>query len=187
MAGMGFERSGLEKRASLGATIGSTGSLRDTLGIFISSVSTDGPAEKAGVVEGDRIAAINGVDVRVPREDAEDGQASAARVNRFMRELAKLTPGDKATLRVYGGGRYREVQVTTGKSSDMMMHGFQFNTGDGIRMMGIPSRQLENLPMMIRRLDGDTNRIVLRKTTPSSGMRVIRSAGAGVLRKSAQS
>ncbi|MBC8087405.1 MAG: PDZ domain-containing protein, partial [Phycisphaerae bacterium] len=100
---------GVEKRASLGVSIGSTGNPRDTLGLFISSVITDGPAEQAGVFEGDRIAAINGVDVRVPREDAEDAQSSVARVNRFTRELAKLAPGDKVTLRVYGGGRYREV------------------------------------------------------------------------------
>lgn len=184
MAGMGFERSGLEKRASLGATIGSTGSLRDTLGIFISSVSTDGPAEKAGVIEGDRIAAINGVDVRVPREDAEDAQASAARVNRFMRELAKLTPGDKATLRVYGGGRYREVQVTTGRSSDTMMQGFQFNSGDGMRMMSLPGMQLDNLPLLIREFDRDTNRIMLRKSVPSNDRTVIRTVRP-LVRKSA--
>lgn len=186
MASLGFDRGGLEKRASLGATIGSTGSLRDTLGIFISSVSTDGPAEKAGIIEGDRIAAINGIDVRVPREDAEDGQAAAARVNRFMRELAKLTPGDKATLRVYGGGRYREVQVTTGKSSDIMMQGFQFNTGDGMRMMSLPGRQLDDLPMIIRKLEGDTNRIMLRKSAPGNGRTIIRSIGPGAtVRKSA--
>ncbi|MEO7360007.1 MAG: PDZ domain-containing protein [Gemmatimonadaceae bacterium] len=156
----GLERFSLENRASLGAAVGSTGSLRDTLGIFISSVTTGGPAEKAGVFEGDRIAAINGLDVRVPREDAEDAQASAARVNRFMRELQKLAPGDKATLRVYSGGRYREVPVTTGMMSDVMVNRFRFNTGDGVRMMSLPGMKVENMPTIIRRLDGDTSRIV---------------------------
>jgi len=129
---------GAEKRASLGISIGSTGNGRDTLGLFISSVITDGPAEKAGVFEGDRIAAINGVDVRVPHEDAQDAQSSMARVNRFTRELAKLAPGDKVTLRVYGGGRYREVQVTAGNSAELRSNSFMFNFGDGPAFMSSP-------------------------------------------------
>ena len=40
---------GLEKRASIGAAIGSTGSVRDTLGIFIYGVVSSGPAEQAGI------------------------------------------------------------------------------------------------------------------------------------------
>lgn len=46
-------------RAVLGITITSTGTSRDTLGIFVQAVTKDGPAEKAGIFEGDRIAAIN--------------------------------------------------------------------------------------------------------------------------------
>ena len=120
----------LEKRASLGVSLGVTGSVRDTLGLFISSVTNNGPAEKAGVIEGDRIAAINGVDVRLPKEDAEDMQASSARVNRFMRELGKAAPGDKVTLRVYSAGHYREVSVTAGNGAELNGNNFRFNFGD---------------------------------------------------------
>lgn len=181
LAAGSYPRVALEKRASIGASIGSTGSLRDTLGIFISGVTNGGPAEKAGVIEGDRIAAINGVDVRVPREDAEDAQAAMARYNRFMRELQKVTPGEKVTLRVYGGGRYREVPLTTGTSSETV-RGFQFNSGDGAGVMSLPRMnmremtvpgmaippgmplELENLPMMIRgRLNGDSDRVIIRR------------------------
>ncbi|MEO7996211.1 MAG: PDZ domain-containing protein [Gemmatimonadaceae bacterium] len=179
------DRGGMEKHASLGATVGSTGSLRDTLGIFISGVVTGGPAEKAGIFEGDRIAAINGVDVRVPREDAEDAQASLARVNRFMRELAKSTPGDKITLRVYGGGRFREVAVTTGSITETMKNGFRFNMGEGGQMMSLPGMRMENMPMIIRGMTGDTNRIILRNSTPS-GPRIIQRSGPVTIRKSAQ-
>jgi hypothetical protein len=59
-----LERQG--NRAGVGFFIGSTGSARDTLGVFVSSVTRDGPAEKAGIVEGDRIAAINGADIFEP-------------------------------------------------------------------------------------------------------------------------
>ena len=39
----------------------STAGERDTLGLFVSAVTPGGPAEKAGIEEGHRIAAINGV------------------------------------------------------------------------------------------------------------------------------
>ncbi|MGV3710451.1 MAG: PDZ domain-containing protein [Gemmatimonas sp.] len=171
----GISRTRNSSGASLGVSLGSSGSVRDTLGIFITSVSAKGPAESAGIVEGDRIAAINGIDVRVPREDAEDAQASMARVNRLQREVGKLTAGDKATLRVYSGGRYREVVVTTGSGGDAMMRGFQFNTGDGMRMFsfprGVPGEpmELENLLQRMREgLNGDSTRVYYRRPEPSA-------------------
>src|SRR5688572_22114192 len=97
-------RSDLEDRAVLGLSLGSSGSRRDTLGVMIMRVTMDGPAEKAGLIEGDRVAAINGIDLRVDREDVGDGMISSAKANRFRRELAKLKPGDEAELRVYSGG-----------------------------------------------------------------------------------
>src|SRR3954468_17625755 len=48
-------------RAALGVVTSSTGTPRDTLGLMITSISRGGPAEKAGLEEGNRIAAINGV------------------------------------------------------------------------------------------------------------------------------
>jgi C-terminal processing protease CtpA/Prc len=123
-------RESLENRAALGLSLGSSGSARDTLGVFVSSVVTDGPAEKAGVFEGDRIAAINGVDVRVPREDARDDMAASARVSRLQREVSKLAPGDRVTLRVFSNGRYREVEATAGKASELGGGVFRFEGGD---------------------------------------------------------
>ncbi len=99
-------------RAMVGVTVGAAGNLRDTLGLFVSSVVSGGPAEKAGVIEGERIATVNGIDVRVPREDADDQQVVSARVDRFVREVQKAEPGKTITLRVYGNGRYRDVTVT---------------------------------------------------------------------------
>lgn len=102
-----------QKRARLGVSLGGSPSKRDTAGVFVSGVTTDGPAEKAGIVEGDRIARVNGVDLRVPREDAGDATMSQARVERLQRELAKLSPGDVVTLTVVSAGRSRELRVTT--------------------------------------------------------------------------
>lgn len=106
-------------RAMLGLTVVGTGSPRDTLGVFVQSVLRDGPAEKAGVVEGDRIAAINGISLRVAREDVEDEAVGAARADRLAREVAKFKAGDAAELTVITGGRSRTVRVTTVKAADL--------------------------------------------------------------------
>ncbi len=102
-----------DDRAALGVSLGSTGSKRDTLGVLIIGLDDDGPAAKSGLEEGNRIAAINGVDLRVSREDAGDEFISSAKTGRLQRELEKLKPGDEVTLRVYGGGRTRDLKVKT--------------------------------------------------------------------------
>lgn len=112
----------------VGLTIGSAGNARDTLGLFVSSVLAAGPADKAGIIEGERVAAINGVDVRIPREDIEDAQAVSARIDRFVREVRKAEPGTPVSLRVFSGGRYRDVTVTAAKSTALpSVMGFRFN------------------------------------------------------------
>jgi serine protease Do len=107
-----------EERPVLGLGLGTSGSKRDTIGIFVSSVLESGPAEKAGIFEGDRIAAINGVDVRVRSEDAGDSEIASARIQRFRREIAKAKPGDAVELRVWSDGGYKNMRVTLGKASD---------------------------------------------------------------------
>ena len=82
------ERMDTEHRAALGVSTTATGTLRDTLGVMITSITSGGPAEKAGLEEGNRIAAINGVDLRVAREDAGDDYMANARVQRLTRERA---------------------------------------------------------------------------------------------------
>lgn len=125
-----ISREAMANRAALGISVGSAGNARDTLGMFVSAVVNDGPAETAGIIEGERIAAINGVDVRVPREDVLDGIASSARVSRFLREVERATPGDTVTLRVFANGRYRDVRVTAARASEVAGAGFPFGSDE---------------------------------------------------------
>ncbi len=123
--------SAMMKRAALGLQLSPTGTARDTLGVFVSSVTPKGPAETAGIIEGDRIVSINGVDLRVAPGDVEDGYASGLPSHRLQREVAKLTPGSRVSIRVYSGGRIRDVQVTTGRASDLLRSRAFINFGDG--------------------------------------------------------
>ncbi len=130
-----FERGAMDsvlmKRAALGIQVSGTGSPRDTIGLFVSSVTSKGPAENAGIVEGDRLVSINGVDLRVPKDDIEDGYATGIPSRRLQREVAKLTPGARANVRVWSGGRVRDVQVTVGRASDLARNRTYIGFGDG--------------------------------------------------------
>ena len=123
--------SAMMKRAALGMQLSATGSARDTLGVFVVAVTPKGPAENAGVVEGDRIVSINGIDLRVAPGDVEDGYANGLPSHRLSREVGKLTPGSRVNLRVYSGGRVRDVQVTAARASDLMRSRVFSNFGEG--------------------------------------------------------
>ncbi len=119
-------------RAALGFGMGVSGSRRDTAGVLITSVVDDGPADKARIEEGDRIASINGVDLRVPREDAGDLQASSTRLRRFYREIEGLKVGDQVELRLVRVGQTRTVKVTAVASSALpRSSNFSFSIGEG--------------------------------------------------------
>lgn len=139
-----FRRSGVDsalmKRPVIGVELSPTGTLRDTIGVFVSRVTPKGPAEKAGIIEGDRIVSINGVDLRVNAADAEDGYAADLPRRRLTREVGKLTPGNVANLRVWSGGRIRDVSVTVGRAYDLKEAGsfggyFDGMPGGAIRLM----------------------------------------------------
>src|SRR5687768_1127694 len=67
-----YDDSASMNRATLGVTLGGAAHKRDTLGVFVEAVAEDGPAERAGIYEGHRIAFINGIDVRATAADAGD-------------------------------------------------------------------------------------------------------------------
>lgn len=108
-----------DERPSMGISLGSTGSRRDTLGVFVMAVDEAGPAARAGIEEGNRIASINGVDLRVSRDDAGDDMVSSTKLNRIERELSKVKAGDAVDLRIVANGQTRSVKVTTVAASSL--------------------------------------------------------------------
>jgi hypothetical protein len=139
-------------RATLGVTLNQTGSKRDTLGIFISAVAENGPAERAGIFEGDRIAAINGVDVRTTATDAGDSYLAGVAHRRLTLEMRKLTAGQRVNLRVWSGGRYKDVQVTTARYAEVYPNrGRTISIGSGGMWTPGVERTIRVAPMMRNR------------------------------------
>jgi PDZ domain len=187
--------SAMAKRAALGLELRATGTHRDTLGVFVEGVTPKGPAESAGIVEGDRIAAINGVDLRTPAADTDDPYSNGMASHRLTREVQKLTPGARVTLRVYSGGRFRDVQVVAGKASDVMRFGNQFQIGfpgdggmmefggpGGVMRLGPDPQMLRDrmqplLRNRIERLQNLPGRIQLRSPTRIRTLMPVRARG----------
>ena len=144
-------RSDWENRPALGFGIGSSGSLRDTLGVLVISVADSTPAARAGLEEGNRIAAINGVNLRVSREDAGDRYLGSAKARRLQDEISRLKPGDDVTLRVYSNGQFRDVRLKVARAGDLPRRaGGMFYFGDGMNMMMPPMAPMPPMPAMPR-------------------------------------
>jgi hypothetical protein len=167
----------LQKRPAIGVQLNPTGSVRDSIGVFVSRVTPNGPAEKAGVVEGDRIVSINGVDLRLNSADAGDSYAAELPVRRLTREVGKLTPGAVATLRVWSGGRVRDVPVTVGRASDLRefglleggVRGGMYVPGfENLRMnlRDLPRMRFEQMHIPRMELDGLRDRIRIERMKP---------------------
>ena len=108
-----------DDRPALGLSLDGGGSKRDTLGLLVTAVENGGPADKAGIEEGNRIASIDGVDLRVPADEAVGGELLGAKQSRFMRELASKKAGDEITLQLYANGAMKTVKVTAARTADV--------------------------------------------------------------------
>jgi len=107
-------------RRVLGVGLAQRGSMRDTAGLLITSITDGGAADKAGLVEGDRIVSVDGIDLRVPAVDAGGPDAVEARVSRLRRALDAAKDSQPVRLELLSEGRRRTVSVTptreTGRS-----------------------------------------------------------------------
>ncbi|HUL02958.1 MAG TPA: hypothetical protein VLV16_07000 [Gemmatimonadales bacterium] len=108
-----------DARRILGVTISASGTDRDTLGLLISAVTPDGPADRASIGAGSRLAEVNGANLRIDPADIGRRQAQDGALSRLAKELNALQPGDSATLRVFASGRARTVTIRTAKAPEV--------------------------------------------------------------------
>lgn len=101
-------------RSLLGITVGTSNTDRDTLGLLVTQVLRDGPGDRAGIDEGNRLAEIDGVSLRFDPADIGRSTATDAVMRRLSRTMRGLREGEQATLRIFSGGRFRNVTVQLG-------------------------------------------------------------------------
>src|SRR4051812_47884622 len=82
-------------RAAIGIVTSTSSGPRDTLGLLVSSVTRNSPAKRAGIEEGNRIAAVNGVSLKLASADVGDPDMANLMTRRLLRELDKVKPGDE--------------------------------------------------------------------------------------------
>src|SRR3954465_15934109 len=78
----------------LGLSLTTSGGARETIGLLVSSVVHDGPADRAGIVAGNRVLAVNGATLRLTASDGGNRDATDAAVRRVERELRAASAGD---------------------------------------------------------------------------------------------
>lgn len=118
-----------DARALLGIEVSLSGTDRDTLGVLVSSVVSGSPADRAGIQQRDRIAEVNGMSVRVSREDVGRREAQEIVHRRLTRELSALRPGDAVSMRVFSRGRFRVVTLRVDEREDVESHAHPRTTG----------------------------------------------------------
>jgi S1-C subfamily serine protease len=165
-------------RATIGVSVGLNGSSRDSLGVFVMSVDDNGPAAKAGIAEGSRIASINGIDLRDHSGD-NAREVSTSSVNKLQRELSKAKPGDDVELHVVYNGQSRTVKVKAARAADLPQR------GRSVMIMGGNSMMLPEIATNLREIDGQRVGEVVRRAMDgvAGGVTNIRAfAGPGVVR-----
>ena len=119
-------------RMLLGMSFGTSGTDRDTLGLLVTQVFRDGPADRAGIDEGNRVAEIDGVSLRLDPVDIGRQGAIDAVMRRLSRTLRGLQGGEQAALRVFAAGKFKNANVQLGNSPNAP------NAGGGV-VVTLPS------------------------------------------------
>jgi Do/DeqQ family serine protease len=151
-------RTGTVRRGMLGVTVQAVTSdmaaslgLKDVRGAIVSSVEPGGPADRAGVQQGDVITAINGKVVNGSNEVRND--------------IAGTAPGSRVKLSVVRDGRERQVEATLAQMPD---RGRASNDNAAPRDRGRLGMSLEPLtPSLANQLGTKTKTgVVVDEVTP---------------------
>lgn len=123
-------------RGWLGLTIQPVDKMRLREGALVGSLQPSGPAEKAGILPGDLILAINGEGVSV---------LFFEQVPPFYKRMADLAPGSKARLKIRRGTEEKEVEAEVARMEPYL------GDEEEARAIGITVRGITGLMALVRR------------------------------------
>jgi S1-C subfamily serine protease len=146
-----------EGRRVLGVGFSQNGSIRDTAGLLVISVTDSGAADRAGILEGDRIVSIDEIDLRVPSIDAGTSEGAEARISRLRRHLDSLRDSQPVRLSVLSDGRAKSVSLTP--TRERGWYGFT-SSGDGDLAVNLGSTIRESVARSLQ--DGTVQRSMAR-------------------------
>ena len=98
----------------LGMSLTLSGTSRDTLGLLVASVVTGGPAEQAGIIQGNRVREIAGISLRVDPADVGQKGVQDQVMRRLSRAQRVSQSADAVSVQIVSGTRERTVTVPTG-------------------------------------------------------------------------
>ena len=84
-----------------------------SLRLLVFAVTSGGPTDSAGIEEGNRLVAVNGVNLRLSASDAGEPDMAGVLGRRLQRELGKVAAGEQGELRVWADGQVKTVRVKT--------------------------------------------------------------------------
>ena len=121
----------------LGLSLTLSGTGRDTLGMLVASVVPGGPADRAGVAQGNRVADIAGVSLRVDPADLGLRGLDEQIARRLSRAVRTVQSADQFSMLIVSGTREQTVRVQSGNglSSEKVVAG----THRGIPVTETPS------------------------------------------------
>jgi serine protease Do len=127
--------------------------LEQARGALVSSVAEDGPADRAGIKQGDVITAYQGKSIEDPAT--------------LQREVTRTPVGTKAAMKVIRNGHEQEITVTVGEQSERA----RVAGADPVLENALAGVEVQNLDRQMARelgLSGKTHGVVVVGVEPAS-------------------
>ncbi len=133
-------------RPRLGIRVGTRADAeKDKIGARVSDVTEDGPADKAGIKEGDIITRFNGVALGGVKSDDDDEDSGPGL--KLIELARKLDEGDTVDVEYRRGGENRKTRVIAADLGDFAVRGFRMDA-PGMRGMTLPRMDFRAGPDM---------------------------------------
>jgi S1-C subfamily serine protease len=137
-------------RPRIGVTVGIEADKdKDKIGARVERVTPDGPADKAGLKEGDIITRFNGVALAGVKSDDADQSGPGQKLIQLAR---KLDAGDTVDVEYRRGGDSRKTRIAAEDLGPMSMRNFRMDLPD---MRGMMSPRVEGVPHFFEGGPGD--------------------------------